>query len=298
VSITSSAGGSAAGISAAAAGTVNIGVSDAPLSSAEMQQNPGLLTIPLTISAEVVISNVPGVTSHLKLDGAAISDMYQGTITNWNDPRIAALNPGTALPNLTIAPVHRSDSSDDTLWFTTFLAAADPSGWGQKVTPGAAVSWPVVRGTLSANGDAGVLQACQRIPGCISYVAINYVNQTTGAGLGYVALKNKAGNFENPTQATMSDAALGFASSTPANGSVSMIFGAASDAYPIVNYEYAIVRSKQSSPLAAQAVRALLAWSVDPSGGSAPPYLQQFTFSALPSPVIPISAKLVSQISS
>jgi phosphate transport system substrate-binding protein len=298
VSITSAATGSGTGISSAAAGTVNIGASDAYLSSAQMQQYPGLENIPLAISAQQVNYNVPGITAHLKLDGLTVSAIYQGQVTNWNDAKIAALNPGVSLPNLPIVTVHRSDSSGDTFLFSSFLSAADPTGWGQRIPPGTTVSWPTAPGAVAAQGNGGVLQACQRSPGCIAYIGISYLNQATAAGLGYASLKNKAGNFELPSQATISSAASSFANQTPANAAISMIFGPAPDGYPIVNYEYAIVPTKQPNALAAQAVKAVLAWSVDSSGGSAPTYLDQVNFVALPTQVLAISAKLISKVAS
>ncbi len=106
VSITTASTGSGTGISSAAAGTVNIGASDAYLSPAQIQQYPGLENIPLAISAQQVNYNVPGLTGHLKLDGPTIAAIYQGKITKWNDAKIAALNPGVTLPD--IADRHRA----------------------------------------------------------------------------------------------------------------------------------------------------------------------------------------------
>lgn len=296
VSITTAATGSGTGIADAANGTVNIGASDAYLSPAQVQQTPGLMNIPLAISAQQVNYNVPGVTGHLKLDGPTIAAIYTGQITNWNDPKIAALNTGVTLPNLPIITVHRSDGSGDTFLFTSFLSSSAPSAW--TIAPNTTVAWPNVPGAVAAQGNGGMVQACQKNPGCIAYIGVSYLNQATAAGLGYASLKNKSGNFELPTQAAVSAAAASFANSTPATGTVSMIFGSATDGYPIVNYEYAIVPSKQPSAGAAQAVRAVLAWAVDPTGGNAPTFLDQVGFVALPASVQQISANLISKVTS
>ena len=296
VTLVTASKGSDAGVAAAVAGTANIGASDAYLTAAQVQQYPALLNIPLVVSSVVVIADLPGVSAHLNLDGPTIAAMYMGKITNWNDPKIAALNPGITLPNLAVAPVHRSDSSDDTLWLTTFLAAADPTGWGQRGAPGPVVPWPIVPGQLAVNGDAGVVQACQRTRGCLAYVAGAYLQQASAAGLTYFAIKNKAGQFESPSRSTISAAASSFVPSTPPSAAVSTVFGPGADGYPIVNYEYAIVPSKQPSALAAQATRAVLAWSIDPTGGAGAAYLDQFSFVALPDPVLADAAKLISQI--
>ncbi len=201
VSITTASTGSGTGISSAAAGTVNIGASDAYLSPAEMQQYPGLENIPLAISAQQINYNLPGVTGNLKLDGPTLAAIYQGKITKWNDAKIAALNPGVTLPDMPIVTVHRSDSSGDTFLFSSFLTASDPSGW--TIPPGTTVAWPAVPGAVAAMGNGGMVQACKASPGCIAYIGVSYLSKATAAGLGYAALKNKSGNFELPTQAAI-----------------------------------------------------------------------------------------------
>jgi len=288
--------GSGTGISEAENGTIDIGASDAYLSPSVVSANPDLKNIPTSISAQMVAYNIPGVLSHLKLSGKILSAIYQGQITKWNDAKIAALNPGVTLPATPIVTVHRSDSSGDTFLFSSFLTASDPSGW--TIPPGTTVAWPNVAGAVAAQGNGGMVQACQKSAGCIAYIGVSYLSQVTAAGLGYASLKNKAGNFELPSQAAIGAAAAQFATSTPASGAVSMIFGSASDGYPIVNYEYGIIPTKQPSALAAQAVKAVLAWAVDPNGGNAPTYLDQVNFVALPSQVVSISTKLISQVAS
>ncbi len=297
VTITTASTGSGTGVSDASNGTVNIGASDAYLSPGQVAAAPGIENIPLAISGQEINYNVPGIsaTSHLKLDGSVLAQIYQGTITNWNDPKIAALNPGVTLPNLTIIPIHRSDSSGDTFLFSSFLSDSDPTGW--TIAPGTTISWPNVAGEVTAQGNGGMVQACQKNPGCVAYIGISYQTEATGAGLGYAALQNKSGNYELPTQATFSDEAAGFTSSTPASGTISMIYGSATDGYPIVNFEYGIVLSKQSSSTTAQAIRAVLAWAIDPNGGNAPTFLDQVGFVALPTQIEAISSKLISKIS-
>src|SRR6516164_9026669 len=117
-------GGSTKGISEASAGTINIGGSDAYLSSGDLVKNPTLLNIPLAISAQQINYNVPGLRpgTHLKLSGKVLGGMYQGTITTWNSRQIQALNPGVHLPGTRVVPVHRSDSSGDTFLFTSYLS--------------------------------------------------------------------------------------------------------------------------------------------------------------------------------
>ncbi len=298
VTVQPAGGGSGQGISNAASGTSDIGASDAYLSPAQLSQYPGLENIPVAISAQQVNYNVPNVTpsgTHLKLNGLVLSAMYQGTITNWNSPQIAALNPGVNIPSTPVVPVHRADSSGDTFLFTTFLAAADPSGWGAKYPPNTTESWPAVPGSAAATGNGGMVTTCASTPGCVAYIGISYIDQATSKGLAYASLANKSGNYELPSVTTITDEAAAFATSTPASGAKSMIYGPAPDGYPIVNYEYAIV-GKQADSIHAQAVKATLAWAVDPSGGNAPSYLDPVHFVALPNQVEQIALNLISKI--
>ena len=94
VTISSQSTGSGFGVSQAIGGGVNIGGSDAYLSDEDMQKHKGLMNIALTVSAQQINYNLPGITDHLKLNGNVLAAMYQGNIKTWNDPQIAALNPG------------------------------------------------------------------------------------------------------------------------------------------------------------------------------------------------------------
>jgi len=300
VTVQPSGGGSGQGVANAASGTSNIGASDAYLSQAQVAQYPGLENIPVAISAQQVNYNVPNITpagTHLKLSGKVLSAIYQGTITNWNDSQIAALNPGVTIPSLAIAPIHRAESSGDTFLFTSFLAAADPSGWGTKYPPNTTESWPNVPGSAAATGNGGMVTTCAATPGCVAYIGVSYLGQATTAGLSYAELQNKSGKYEQPTPAAISAEAASYATSTPSSGAVSMIYGSASGGYPIVNYEYAIV-GKQPDAAHAQAVKAVLSWAIDPKGGNALTYLGQVNFVALPTQVEQISLKLISKITS
>jgi phosphate transport system substrate-binding protein len=298
VQIQTNSTGSGTGIANAANGTADIGASDAYLSNSQVAETPGLLNVPLAISAQQVNYNIPGLSipngGHLKLSGPVLADIYEGKITNWNNSKITDLNPGVTIPNVPIVTVHRADSSGDTFLFTSFLAASDPTGW--TVAPGTTVAWPNVPGAESATGNGGMVSECKATKGCIAYIGISYLDQTTTAGLGYAALKNKVGNYIVPSATSVSAAAESFASTTPKSGAVSMIYGPANNGYPIINYEYAIVQKKQPTADKAQAVKAVLAWTIDTSHGGASSYLSPVHFVPLPSKVQQVSADLLAQL--
>jgi phosphate transport system substrate-binding protein len=296
VSIQTGVGGSGTGIADATNGLIDIGSSDAYLSPTEVTASPGLKNIPLAISSQIVAYNVPGVVSHLKLTGKVLSDIYQGTIVKWNDPAIAALNPGVTLPAIPIVTLHRSDSSGDTFLFTTFLSKTDPSGWGAKIAFNTTVTWPNAPGALGEMGNSGMVTGCKATPGCIAYVGVSYLTQALQAGLGYAELENAKGQFEVPTAATITAEASSFIKKTPASGTISLIYGPASGGYPIINYEYAIVKTSQSSATVAKAIRSVLEWSINAKDGNAMTYLSQVDFQPLPTAIVKASLKQIAAI--
>ncbi|MGC8513517.1 MAG: phosphate ABC transporter substrate-binding protein PstS [Acidimicrobiales bacterium] len=294
VTITPQGTGSGTGIAQAEKATINIGASDAYLPPSAFTTYPGIENIPLAISAQQINYNVPGVSGNLKLSGKVIAEMYTGKITNWNDPAIAALNPGVTLPNLPVVPVHRSDGSGDTFIFTTYLTDSAPGIWtaGFNTT----VSWPNIPSALSANGNGGMVTTCGATKGCIAYIGVSFHTQTQAAGLGEAMISNASGNYLLPSPSTIQAEASSFVSKTPANESLSLIYGPASNGYPIINYEYGIVMSQQSSSTTAQAIRAFLYWALDPNHGSASSFLGPVNFQPLPQSVIDLSDAQIAKI--
>jgi phosphate transport system substrate-binding protein len=293
VTITTGGTGSGTGITDAATGTVNIGASDAYLSSANLAQYPGLLNIALAISAQQVNYNVPGVKK-LNLNGSVLAQIYTGKITNWNDPAIKKLNPGVSLPNLKIITLHRAESSGDTFLFTSYMNAQDPSAW-QASNVNTTVSWPHVPGALAETGNSGMIEGCAANKGCIAYIGISYLSKAEDAGLGTASLANKAGKFVQPTPAAIKAAAAAQTEKTPASQSLSMIDGPAPDGYPIINYEYAIVQKNQSDAVKAEDIRAFLHWVVH-TGQDQATYLDPVFFQKLPSSVVQQSDAQIAKI--
>jgi phosphate transport system substrate-binding protein len=153
VQINYGGGGSGQGISQLTAGTVDFGASDMPMKDpqiAAMKVKP--LHFPTVLGAVVITYNIPGVTSDLKFTPEVIAGMFMGTIKKWNDPKIAADNPGVKLPGDEIIPIHRSDSSGTTFVFTDYLTKVSPE-FKSKVGADTKVSWPVEG--LNGNGNAG-----------------------------------------------------------------------------------------------------------------------------------------------
>jgi phosphate transport system substrate-binding protein len=295
VTIQTASTGSGTGISDATDGTADIGASDAYLSSSELTAAPGLLNIPLAISAQLITYNVTGVTAHLKLTGKVLSSIYQGKITNWDSSSIASLNPGVTLPNLPIVTLHRTDSSGDTFLFSSFLSDTDPNGWGKSVGYNTLVTFPNAPGAQGEMGNSGMVAGCKAVVGCIAYVGISYLTQALQSGLGYAELQNADHQYVLPTAAGIAAEAAAF-KKVPANGTISMIYGKAKGGYPIINYEYGIVNDTQSSSSTAKTIRSILEWAVNAKDGNSPTYLDQVNFQPLPANVIVQSLKQIKKI--
>ncbi len=290
--ITTTSTGSGAGIAQAINGLINIGASDAYMSDSQVKAHPTMLSIPLAISSQAVNFNIPGVT-HLNLSGPILAGIYTGKITQWNDPAIAAANPGVTLPAHVIVPVHRLDGSGDTFIFSQYLSDSDPD-WASTLKYGTTVSWPAISGELGAKGNAGMLAAAAANPYSVAYIGISYAGKVAAAGLGQAALLDKNGEYVLPTPANIQAAANSVANSTPADERISMIFAPGADAYPIVNYEYAIVDSNQPAVAVAGAIRDFLTFCV--TQGNAASYLKQVNFLPLPAPVLTLTEAQIAKI--
>ena len=295
ISLTTAPTGSGAGIEAAANGTAVIGASDAFLSAGNLVQDPRLLNIPLAISAQQVNYNLPALKPgvHLKLNGTVLALMYQGRITSWDDPAIRKLNPGVPLPATRVVPLHRAESSGDTFLFSSYLSTSDPA-WNAAIGYGTTVAWPKTPAALADQGNAGMVAGCAATPGCVAYIGISYLTKALNAGLGEAQLKNAAGRFLLPTGPSLLAAVAAFVAATPAGETISMINGPAAAGYPIVNFEYAIVSTRQPSAAKARALRAFLGWAI--TAGNSAAFLNQVRFDPLPAAIVSLAQAQIASI--
>jgi phosphate transport system substrate-binding protein len=178
--------GSGGGIKQIKAKTVTFGASDMPLKPEELKE-AGLVQFPMIIGGVVPVVNVKGVQAGaLVLDGATVASIYLGEITKWNDARIRKLNPKLTLPEVTIAPIYRSDGSGTNFLFSDYLSKSSPK-FKETVGANTSVQWPV---GIGAKGNEGVANMTRQTDGAIGYVEYAYAKQTAMA---YAALVNKAG---------------------------------------------------------------------------------------------------------
>jgi phosphate transport system substrate-binding protein len=314
VTLTAAGTGSGVGEEAALAGKVNMGASDAYLSDRIAAQNPEILDIPLAISAQTINYNLPDLNgANIKIDGPTLAAIYSGTVTQWDDPRIKAMNPGVTLPHQTIVPVRRAEGAGDTFIFTQFLDFATERGVSQPgydvtisgtntgtVTAwpnvGTTISWPNVAGEKTATGNDGLVQTLAATPYSIGYVGISYADQVKKAGLGTAMVKNQDGKFLLPTPQTIADGAAQLDPRTPSYERITLIYAPGETSYPLINYEYVVVSKKQPDAATADALRHFLLWAVSLQGGNASKYLDQVGFIPLPDFVRALSEKQIQKI--
>ena len=206
------------------------------------------------IGAVVPTYNLEGVTN-LQFSPEALAGIFLGTITNWNDPIIAADNPDVTLPDQDITVVHRSDGSGTTFIFTDYLSkvSADRK---DKVGSGSAVEWPV---GIGGEKNDGVTAAVQQTPGAIGYVELIYA---LANNLPAAAVKNAAGKFVVPTLEGASAAASGFLADMPANLQFTITNPPdGDDAFPISGFTWLLLHAKYDTPETAQAIADFVCWA-------------------------------------
>jgi phosphate transport system substrate-binding protein len=297
VQITTQSTGSGTGIAQSISGLAQLGASDAYLSNALMKKDPGMLNIPLAISSQMVNYNIPGLNAiHLKLSGPVLAGIYDGSITKWNDPAIARLNPGVKLPADTIVPIHRTDGSGDTFIFTQYLSDTTPS-WAQKESYGTTVSWPSVAGNLGAEGNPGMVNSLKQTPYSIAYIGVSFKQAIDQNAMGEALLENHDGKFVLPTVENVQAAANSDVARTPPDERISLIFAPGASSYPIINYEYVMVKQKQPNAQTANELKGFLRWAVSGKGGNAETFLKQVSFVPLPASVRKLSDAQISRIS-
>jgi phosphate transport system substrate-binding protein len=231
--------GSGGGIRQFQEGTVDFGASDGPMTDEEMSRtrHGAALHFPTVLGAVVMTYNLAGVTAPLRLTGEVIGDIYMKRITKWNDARIAALNPSVQLPATDIIVVHRSDGSGTTYVFTDYLNSASPSWTVASGGPGRGkeVNWPV---GLGGQGNEGVAGQVKQTPASIGYVELAYAKQN---GLPTAHVRNKAGEFVEPTIASITAAAEGVPLPPDTDYRVSIVNGTGAGAYPISSFTWLLV---------------------------------------------------------
>ena len=259
VQINYQAVGSGGGIKAFTDKTADFGASDVALTDAQIAAvTGGLFMVPTVMGAVVPTYNIPNVTASLKFTPDALAGIFLGTITKWNDPKIASENSGVTLPDSAITTVHRSDGSGTTGVFTDYLSKISPD-WKTKVGSATSVNWP---NGVGASGNAGVAGAVKQAPGSIGYVELIYALQNK---LAYGVVKNAAGKYVEASLDSTTKAADGFTMPdlgklTGEQAKLSITNAANADAWPISTFTFLLIAKDYSDKGKAQAILRFAWW--------------------------------------
>jgi phosphate transport system substrate-binding protein len=202
-----------------------------------------------TVAAPITVSfNISGVDK-LQLSPDVLAGIFQGDITNWNDPKIAADNPGATLPSKSVVVVHRTDGSGTTSNFTKYLKAASPNVW--KLDSGDTVNWPA--STQGAEKNSGVASLVKSTDGAVGYVDLA---DAVNANLKFAAIKNAAGKFVEPTLDGASAALAG--AKVEADLTYNPLNAQGDATYPITSPTWIILYAKQPNAATAAALKGWL----------------------------------------
>ena len=248
--------GSGGGIRQVLAQTVDFGASDGPMTDEQLSQaKTKILHIPTVLGAVVPAYNVPGVSGELKFTPEALSGIFLGKITTWNDPAIAKANPGVNLPAQSIVVIHRSDGSGTTYIFTDYLSKISPE-WGGGPGKGTSVKWPV---GLGGKGNEGVAGMIRQMQGGIGYIELIYAVQNK---IDYGSVKNASGAFVKASLDSVTAAAAS-APKMPADFRVSITNAPGKDAYPISSFTWLLIPEKSKESAKGKILADFLTWMVD-----------------------------------
>lgn len=248
--------GSGGGIKSIIDQTADFGASDSPMSDEQLRQAKGgeILHVPTALGAVVPIYNLNGLNEPLKFTPETLASIFLGDIIKWNDPRLAADNPGANLPNKDIMVIHRSDGSGTTFIWTSYLSAVSPK-WKSAVGSGTSVDWPV---GLGAKGNAGVSGEVKQNEYSIGYVELVYALQSQ---ISVASLRNRAGVFVAPSLEGVTAAAAALGEAIPADLRLSLIDAPGENTWPISSLTWLLVYKNMPNQAKAIALTRMMWWA-------------------------------------
>jgi len=282
--------GSGAGIKQVTEGTVDFGATDGPMNDDQIKafrakNGTGILHFPTVLGAVVPTYNIPGVNSALNFTPEALSGIFLGRISKWNDAAIANANKGVNLPANDIVVIHRSDGSGTTYIWTDYLSKVN-GDWKDKVSKGTSVNWPV---GLGGKGNEGVTGLIKQTPNSIGYVELIYAAQNK---VGYGSVKNSAGTFVTADLASVTEAAAGAVKTMPEDFRVSITNSPGKNAYPISSFTWLLIPEKFKDSAKRDALKKFLNWSIT-DGQS---FAENLSYAKLPKEVVDKELKAINKV--
>jgi phosphate transport system substrate-binding protein len=281
VTVNFTGSGSGPGVTAIEQNTASFGQSEVPMTAAQIAASKGpVLQVPTDLGGVAISYHVSGVSGGLKLDGPTLAKIYLRQITNWNDPAIAALNPGVNLPNENIIPVFRSDTSGPGYDLDQYLIDTSTAWTGAIATTSPSTTWPTAgrpTGTSGQDLNAGVAGYIQETEGAIGYVEYSYALE---ANFTNAALLSKSNTYVTPSVSTIAAAGATATSLSPTNFNI--VWSAGSTSYPLANFSWALLYQKQATTNTGIVLGKLFQW-VTTSGQS---YSTGLGYAPLPSAAV------------
>lgn len=267
--------GSGGGIKQISEKTVDFGASDMPLTRADLEAK-GLTQFPAIMGGVVPVINLKGFApGQMHMTGALLADIYLGKIKQWNDPAIAALNPGVTLPDENITVVRRADGSGTTFIFTNYLSKVSAE-WKSKVGSNTTVAWPE---GVAGKGNAGVASYVQRINGAIGYVEYAYAKT---AKMAYAQMQNRDGAWVLPDDKTF-QAAAAYADWAHADAFYEVLTNEpGKNSWPITGATFVLLQKKADKVAETKDVMKFFSWSFQNGQGLA----EQLDYVPMPGNVV------------
>jgi phosphate transport system substrate-binding protein len=253
------------------------------MTAAQLAASKGpVLQVPVDLGGVAISYHVSGV-SGLKLNGSVLADIYLRKITNWNDPAIAALNPGVNIPNENIVPVFRSDTSGPGYDLDQYLIDTSTDWTAAIATTAPSTTWPTAGRATGDSGEdlnAGVASYIQETEGAIGYVEYSYALE---ANFSNAALLNKSGSYVTPSVSSI--AAAGATATALTSTNFNIIYSAGGSTYPLANFSWALIYQKQSTTNTGIVLGKLFQW-VTTSGQS---YSSGLGYAPLPAAAVSLA---------
>jgi phosphate transport system substrate-binding protein len=247
--------GTAEGIKQISHGVGDFGGGEVPLSDEQIHgAGIRLISLPAVLVGIVPVYNLPG-NPQLNFSGELLGEIYLGSVRNWQDSRIAKLNPGVTLPNLPLKVVHRSPGKGSNYIFTDFLSKTN-SQFRAQVGKSPSPRWPL--GTDAERGQ-DMVQAIAETAGSIGYVEASFARVS---GIGYGRVQNASGIFVNATPASISGACAALEHSMPDDFRLDMTNAPGADSYPLASFSWIYVPASGIAAARRKALTDFLNWSL------------------------------------
>ena len=281
--------GSSVGVTDIQQGTVAFGDSEIPMTASQLAAATGgtILQIPVDLGGVAISYNVPGLTKSIDLDGPTLAGIFDGSITNWDDPAIAGLNPGITLPNLAIKAVHRADASGPGYDLDQYLIDTAPAWVTAIGTSTPSRTWPQASVGIGEQLNTGVATYISQTSGSIGFVEYGYALQN---GFVNAAIKNSAGSYVAPTEKSI--AAAGAQATSLSATDFNVVNEAGAGTYPIANFSWTLVYQKQSDSSTGIALGKLFDWVVTSGQQDA----ASLGYAPLPSNVVSLAQSTIREL--